>query len=126
MECIHLIGSEEVSRAAHTMLSAANEMGAHVRNLTAGLEAHQRFLDDWLLRFQSIVEPKPPSEPPEPKLTEWGGGFAPVSDDTPVCVELRDGQVLYGNADAFEWRHYKRGGRQAKDRGTEVVAWRRA
>jgi aromatic ring-opening dioxygenase catalytic subunit (LigB family) len=57
-EYIHLIGAEDVRSAGHTMSSAAQEMQRAAGNISHALEMHQRFLDDWLLRFQSIVDDK--------------------------------------------------------------------
>lgn len=55
-EYIHLIGAEEVSRAANTMSSAAHEMKQAAANMDHSLMMHKTFLDDWLNRFQSVVE----------------------------------------------------------------------
>jgi hypothetical protein len=55
---IHLIGAEQVERAAHTMSSAANEMQRAVANMEGALERNQRFLDDWLQRLEAVMEKK--------------------------------------------------------------------
>ena len=52
METMILVGSEEVSRAGHNMLRAAEQMANVSGNMQSVLEAHQRFLDDWLARFE--------------------------------------------------------------------------
>lgn len=56
MENMLLIGSEEVARAGHNMLRAAEMMSNVSSNQQVVLEAHQRFLDDWLLRFEQMLD----------------------------------------------------------------------
>ena len=52
---VHLIGAEQVSNAAHTMQSAATDMRTAGSRLAESLQQHQRFLDDWLARFESAM-----------------------------------------------------------------------
>lgn len=56
MNSVHLIGAEEVSRAASNMRSAADEMSRAASNISHSLEMHQRFLDDWLQRLTEVME----------------------------------------------------------------------
>ena len=56
METIFLVGSEEVKNAGYSIARAAESMGYTSGNMQVVLEAHQRFLDDWLLRFETILE----------------------------------------------------------------------
>lgn len=56
MEFIHLIGAEDIPRAAGTMREAAQTMSNVSQNMQIVLEAHQRFLDDWLRRFEQALE----------------------------------------------------------------------
>lgn len=56
MQTVHLIGAEDVSRAASTMRSAADDMRSAAGSIDSALERHQRFLDDWLQRAEALVE----------------------------------------------------------------------
>ena len=56
METMILVGTEQVQTAANTMREAAHTMGNVSGNLQVVLEANQRFLDDWLLRFEQAME----------------------------------------------------------------------
>ncbi len=53
---ITLLGAEEVSRAASTMSSAASEMQRAASSMHSTMEVHHRFMDDWLQRFQTMME----------------------------------------------------------------------
>lgn len=55
-EYINLLGAEDVSRAASQMSSAASDMQRAADSISYSLEAHQRFMDDWLLRLQGVLE----------------------------------------------------------------------
>lgn len=70
MDSIHLDGAETVSNAARTMRSAAEEMSSAAMTIDGALERQRAFMDDWLLRFEAIVDKltAPPviSGPPEP------------------------------------------------------------
>lgn len=55
MQTINLLGSEEVSRAASRMASAADSIASSVSYLDSILHQHQAFLDDWLLRLDGIL-----------------------------------------------------------------------
>lgn len=59
-----LLGAEQVQSAASTMRAAADEMQRAATNIDGALERHQRFLDDWLLRFEAII--KATSAPAQP------------------------------------------------------------
>jgi hypothetical protein len=54
-EYITLVGAEDVSRAASRMQSAAEEMSRAAMNIQAALEGHQRFLDDFISRFDATL-----------------------------------------------------------------------
>lgn len=56
MQTMHLTGSEDVRRAASQMTSAAETMQHAARAIDHSLGQHQRFLDDWLFRFQQVLE----------------------------------------------------------------------
>lgn len=56
MEQVYLVGSEDVSRAGSSMASAASEMRQAANNFDGSVQDMKRFMDDWLNRFQSILE----------------------------------------------------------------------
>ncbi|AMS41219.1 hypothetical protein [Aminobacter aminovorans] len=53
---VTLMGAEEVRSAANTMMSAASEMRGAASSIDNALERHQRFLDDWLSRFETAMD----------------------------------------------------------------------
>ena len=55
MRDIVLIGSDQVESASHRMSRAATQFAGVVDNLDAVLRAHQQFLDEWLVRFETAV-----------------------------------------------------------------------
>ena len=55
-EYMHLVGAEQVSSAAYTMREAASNMQRAADSMGYNLEQHQRFLDDWLGRFEAAVD----------------------------------------------------------------------
>lgn len=55
-EYIHLIGAEEVRRAGSSMRSAASDMIRAASTIDESLHRHQRFLDDWLMRLEAILQ----------------------------------------------------------------------
>lgn len=55
-EYMHLVGAEDVSRAASTMSSAASEISGAARSIDWSMEQQRRFMDDWLQRFEEVVE----------------------------------------------------------------------
>jgi len=56
MESIHLFGAEEVANAGRAISRAAAEMTNVASSIECSLQMHQRFLDDWLSRFENILE----------------------------------------------------------------------
>ena len=58
MNSIVLIGAEDVRSAGYTIKSAAADIEQAVINLEGVLFQHQRFMDDWLQRFEYILEKK--------------------------------------------------------------------
>jgi hypothetical protein len=52
---VQLIGADDVRSAASTMSSAADQMQSAASNIAYAFESHQRFLDDWLTRFQVVM-----------------------------------------------------------------------
>lgn len=67
METVHLIGAEDVRSAGNTISGAADEMKRAAGNIDYALQQHQRFMDDWLQRFEAVVdklaEAKQPQQP---------------------------------------------------------------
>ena len=55
-EYVHLIGAEQVERAAQTMLSASAEMQRAVANMEHSFFQLGRELDDFISRFEAAVE----------------------------------------------------------------------
>jgi hypothetical protein len=53
---ITLLGAEQVQTAANTMRNAAEEMSRAASNLDYALENHRRYMDDWLSRFETIID----------------------------------------------------------------------
>ncbi len=53
---VTLMGAEQVSSAGYTMRDAAHEMQRAAGSLDYSLQAHQRFMDDWLQRFQGALD----------------------------------------------------------------------
>ena len=56
MNTMTLLGTEDISRSASRMRDAAETMANVSGNLQAVLEVNQRFMDDWLLRFERVLE----------------------------------------------------------------------
>lgn len=52
---ITLMGAEQVQSAASTMSSAASEMNRAAANIDGAFERHQRFMEEWLNRFEQIL-----------------------------------------------------------------------
>lgn len=53
---ITLLGAEDVKKSGHEMSSAAHEMQRSIGYLDDVLNRHQRFMDDWLQRFEAVLE----------------------------------------------------------------------
>lgn len=54
-EYVTLMGAEQVQSAARTMSQAANEMVRAASNIDNALERHERFMSEWLNRFEQIL-----------------------------------------------------------------------
>lgn len=55
-EHVILIGAEDVRSAGNTISHAAEEMKQAVRNFDYTLDRHHLFMDDWLQRFEAVLE----------------------------------------------------------------------
>ena len=55
-EFIHLLGADNVQRAGSAMEEAADNMQRAAGSFEDPLFRHREFLDDWLLRLESIVK----------------------------------------------------------------------
>jgi hypothetical protein len=65
-EYVYLQGSEDVKNAGHTMQRAAENMIRAANQFDSTLDRQIRFMDDWLIRFQSALESvAPPIEEKE-------------------------------------------------------------
>jgi hypothetical protein len=56
MQSLILVGAEQVASAGNNIKQAAEQMSNVSGNVQVVLEAHQRFLDDWLLRFEQMLD----------------------------------------------------------------------
>lgn len=54
-EFIHLIGADDVRSAGHKMQAAATDMSNAAANLEHTLHIHRIFMDEWLMRFEEIL-----------------------------------------------------------------------
>lgn len=56
MEHIYLQGSENVYRAGDKISEAANQINQSVSWMEESFQNHRQFLDEWLGRFEQILE----------------------------------------------------------------------
>ena len=56
MNTIYLQGSEDVSRAASSISESADTMRRAASSIDESLDRNQRFMDDWLVRFQDVLK----------------------------------------------------------------------
>lgn len=61
---VTLIGADDVRSAGNTISRAADEMRSAASAIDFAFERHQRFLDDWLQRFEAAIER---ASKPDPK-----------------------------------------------------------
>ena len=55
MQTIHLIGAKSVEKAGYAIRGAAEDMNRAVANMQYAFEQHQRFLDEWLGRLETLI-----------------------------------------------------------------------
>ncbi len=55
MDSVYLIGAEDVKNAGYVFQGAATDMRNAASWMAEALQQHQRFLDDWLARFEVVV-----------------------------------------------------------------------
>lgn len=55
-EYVHLLGAEDVKRAGHEMRQAAEQMQRATSEMAELLRMNQRWMDEWLERFQAVLE----------------------------------------------------------------------
>ena len=60
---ITLMGAEQVQSAARRMSEAADAMRSAASAMDDVFFRHQRFLDDWLQRFETVIGPVPERMP---------------------------------------------------------------
>ncbi len=53
---VHLLGAEGVANAGHAMERAATEIKNAALSMEHSLSQHERFMDDWLNRFEAILQ----------------------------------------------------------------------
>lgn len=56
MDSIYLNGVEDVRSAGATISNAADEMKRAAGNIDYALQQHQLFLNDWLHRFEIVLD----------------------------------------------------------------------
>jgi methyl-accepting chemotaxis protein len=56
VDYITLLGAEQVQSAANTMRSAADTVAGAASEMSSAVDRQQRFMDDWLQRFEAVVE----------------------------------------------------------------------
>lgn len=84
---INLLGSEEVMRAACQMVSAAQDMRRAADNAESTLFQNQRFMSDWLGRFEQVLN----DFAARVIVSQEGGGTrAVVVDDDVIGTENDD------------------------------------
>ena len=57
-EYMHLVGAESVQSAGNNMLRAAERMNNVAMSIDGSIERHQRFMDDWLQRLETVLAEK--------------------------------------------------------------------
>ncbi len=55
MDNVYLLGSDAVERGGNSIRNAADDMTRAAANIEGALERHQRFMDDWLDRYQQML-----------------------------------------------------------------------
>jgi hypothetical protein len=56
MEYVYLQGSEDVQRAGNNIASSASLMQSASNNIMGALEQNQRFMTEWLDRFETVLK----------------------------------------------------------------------
>lgn len=82
MDMVHLIGAEQVKNAGHNMQAAATDMQNAASWMIEAFQQHQRFLDDWLARFEAVLEDKQKCD----HRWEDIGGANGLPDDAERCL----------------------------------------
>ena len=52
---MHLVGAEEVTRAAQSIARSAEGMNSAASSIDGTLQRQQMFMDDWLRRLESVL-----------------------------------------------------------------------
>lgn len=55
-EFVTLLGAEDVKRASSNMTAAADRMSRAAGQIDAALQNHERFLTEWLVKFDELLE----------------------------------------------------------------------
>lgn len=56
MDSILLVGTEAVEKAGYAMRDAAQQFGQNVGWMTEALQAHERFLEQWLQDLREVID----------------------------------------------------------------------
>lgn len=62
METMILVGAEDVRHGGNACREAGSDMQGAASRIEFALDQHQRFLDDWLSRFQDALAAQPAGE----------------------------------------------------------------
>lgn len=81
-----LVGAEQVERAGYKIAEAADQMMRAAGYMDETMQRHQRFMDDWLSRFEQVIEKMNPPKPEQPKpkfgpictCAQWGPSMCAV------------------------------------------------
>lgn len=66
VDYVTLMGSEQVQSAGRSISGAADQMSRAASEISSALERHQRQMDDWLCRFEYIVDKMNEAKEPAP------------------------------------------------------------
>lgn len=138
---VTLLGAEDVRSAANTMSRAADTMRSAASNFDSTMDRHQRFMDEWMTRFESAIDrmlvgsATPPmripndgfkpiwrTHPPDnhvPNATLVIAACALAGDETVKLNE--DGDYVYKAAFNVETQQWYRAGDQTPI--PDVKAW---
>lgn len=78
MDSIYLIGADDVRSAGNRMQAAADDMKSAANSLEFAFERQRLFMDDWLARFEAVLDKPAHNVINGPKIGEttiWSGSY---------------------------------------------------
>jgi hypothetical protein len=66
VESIHLLGADDVRSAGYAMRDAAGEMKRAAESVDFTADQHRRRVEEWLARFEALVERMEKALEPKP------------------------------------------------------------